>query len=113
MGFELVPFGGSTWSLKTVPTALTGADVEGVVLDVLDELKEVGASNSADEVLDASLSCAACHTVVRANDRLGREEIAALLREMDQIDFGAHCPHGRPVFAEWSEQELARLFHRT
>jgi DNA mismatch repair protein MutL len=113
MGLELAPFGGSTWLLKTVPRALSGADVEGVLLDVLDELKDVGATNSAAEVLDASLSCAACHTVVRANDRLGREEIAALLREMDQIDFGAHCPHGRPVFAEWSEHELARLFHRT
>jgi DNA mismatch repair protein MutL len=40
------------------------------------------------------------------------EEVSALLRQMDEIDFGAHCPHGRPVFVEWTDVDLARLFHR-
>jgi DNA mismatch repair protein MutL len=40
-------------------------------------------------------------------------EIKALLRAMDEIDFGAHCPHGRPVFVEWSDRELGALFHRS
>ena len=61
----------------------------------------------------ALLSCAACHTVVRAGDRLTRPEITALLEQMDRIDFGAHCPHGRPVFVEYSAATLAKMFHRT
>ncbi len=113
VGFELEPFGGSTWLLKSAPTALAGAEVERIVRDLLDELAELGASSSFDETIDAMLSCAACHTVVRAGDRLGREEIRALLEQMDEIDFGAHCPHGRPVYVEWSSTELGRLFHRS
>jgi DNA mismatch repair protein MutL len=112
-GFELEPFGGETWLLKTAPAALGTSDLSALVLDVIDDLKEVGESSSIEERIERMLSCAACHTVVRAGDRLDNLEIGALLRQMDQIDFGAHCPHGRPVFVEWSAAELGRLFHRT
>jgi DNA mismatch repair protein MutL len=113
LGFELEPFGGATWALKAAPTALRDADAARVVLDVLDELAEVGQTTPAAEALEALLSCAACHTVVRAGDLLSKDEIRALLAQMDEIDFSAHCPHGRPVYVEWSARELARLFHRT
>ncbi len=113
IGFELEPFGQGTWLLKTVPTAIGQPKLERIVIDILDELKDVGASTSFEESIDLLLSCAACHAVVRAGDRLTNDEIAELLEEMDRIDFGAHCPHGRPVFVEWSAAHLARLFHRT
>lgn len=114
LGFELEPFGGQTWAVKTVPTALGGADVARVLLDVLDELRELDRGRTpVDDALAAALSCAACHTVVRAGDRLSKDEIRALLVQMDEIDFGAHCPHGRPVFVEWSARQLAAMFHRT
>ncbi|MCC7386806.1 MAG: DNA mismatch repair endonuclease MutL [Deltaproteobacteria bacterium] len=113
LGFELEPFGGSTWILKSVPAALGRVDVDRLLRDVLDELKEIGEARApVSDAMDAILSCAACHTVVRAGDRLAREEIKALLVQMDEIDFGAHCPHGRPVFVEWTERDLAALFHR-
>lgn len=113
IGIELEHFGGRTWVVKSAPTALGKVKLERLVLDLLDELKDVGEASSHDEAIEALLSCAACHTVVRAGDRLTNAEIADLLRQMDEIDFGAHCPHGRPVFREWSAEELARMFHRT
>jgi DNA mismatch repair protein MutL len=114
LGLDLEPFGGSTWILKSVPAALARADLDRMLLDVLDELRDLDrAQTPIVEAMDAILSCAACHSVVRAGDRLTKEEIRALLEQMDQIDFGAHCPHGRPVFVEWSDRELAAMFHRT
>jgi DNA mismatch repair protein MutL len=113
LGIELEHFGGSTWRVKSHPAALGSADLESLVLDLLDELKDVGETTPLVEVVDAMLSCAACHTVVRAGDRLTPREIKELLAQMDEIDFGAHCPHGRPVFQEWSEHDLAAMFHRT
>ena len=113
LGFELAPFGGRTWLVKSTPAALVGADVERLVLDVLDELTEVEQTTAFDDHIDAVLSCAACHSVVRAGDRLSRDEIQALLQQMDEIDFGAHCPHGRPVFVRWTGDALAKMFHRT
>ena len=113
LGFEITPFGGPTWLVKSTPAALVGAHVEQLILDVLDELSTVEQTTPLDDQVDALLSCAACHSVVRAGDRLSNEEIRSLLVQMDEIDFGAHCPHGRPVFVQWSSADLARLFHRT
>lgn len=113
LGVQLEPFGGSTWVVKSYPVALGAAKLERLVLDLLDELKDVDQTTPFEERLQALLSCAACHTVVRAGDRLTRPEITALLEQMDRIDFGAHCPHGRPVFVEYSAATLAKMFHRT
>jgi DNA mismatch repair protein MutL len=113
IGIELEPFGGNTWLVKSRPAAIGGANLETLVLDLLDELRDVGETTPMKETIESLLSCAACHTVVRAGDRLTAGEIKELLIQMDEIDFGAHCPHGRPVFVEWSERELASMFHRT
>ncbi len=113
LGLELEPFGGNTFLVKSRPAAIGSANLESLVIDLLDELKEVGETTPMKDKLESLLSCAACHTVVRAGDRLSNPEIKALLLSMDEIDFGAHCPHGRPVFVEWSEQKLAAMFHRS
>lgn len=113
VGVEIEHFGGQTWLVKSSPAALGAAKLERLVIDLLDELKAVERTTPVEEQMEALFACAACHTVVRAGDQLGTREIEALLAQMDEIDFGAHCPHGRPVFVEWSEGELFRLFHRT
>lgn len=101
------------WHVTAVPAALKHAKLDRVVLELLDELRDLPEATSVQERLDALYSCAACHGSVRAKDRLHNEEISALLKQMDAIDFGAYCPHGRPVFVEFSEGELAKLFHRS
>ncbi|MCK4691283.1 MAG: DNA mismatch repair protein MutL, partial [Desulfuromonadales bacterium] len=62
--------------------------------------------------LDEILILLACHGVIRANQALTREEIKALLLELDQVDFRANCPHGRPVMQRLSLTEIERLFRR-
>lgn len=111
-GLETEPFGELTWQIKSVPAVLDAASASTLVVDLLDELEEVGAAMTVEERLDALCSRAACHAAVRAQDRLTNSEIAALLADMDTIDFGAFCPHGRPVFVEWSRIALEKLFHR-
>ena len=113
IGIELEHFGGSTFVVKSRPVAIGNASLERLVTDLLDALEAFGdAAMSPDEVTDALVARAARHTAVRAGDRLTPAEVKALLRALDAIDFGAECPQGRPVFVEWSEREIARLFHR-
>jgi len=50
--------------------------------------------------------------VIRANRKLAMDEMRALLKELDQIDFATQCPHGRPVIVEFSRAELEKLFRR-
>jgi DNA mismatch repair protein MutL len=113
VGIELEPFGGNTWAVKAAPVALKQAALGPLVVELLDALDALDATTPLEEVFERLMACAACHSVVRAGDRLTIPEMKALLRQMDEADLGAHCPHGRPVFVRFGATELARLFHRT
>ena len=54
----------------------------------------------------------ACHSVIRAHRKLEIDEMRALLRELDQIEFATQCPHGRPVVVKFSRDEIERMFKR-
>lgn len=113
LGFDLEPFGDKTFALKAVPRLLNEAEAERLVRDVAGEIAAVGKSALVEEALDEVFAVMACHSVVRANQTLGSAQISALLRELDQVDFKAHCPHGRPVMKRLSLAEVERMFKRT
>lgn len=112
LGFELEEFGQRAFAIKAVPQLLQQVDAEALLRDVAGELAAIGSSELVDEALDRVLMTMACHTMVRANQVLGREQMLALLRDLDSIDFSSRCPHGRPVFARLTQADVEKLFHR-
>ncbi|MFB6262943.1 MAG: DNA mismatch repair protein MutL, partial [Bradymonadaceae bacterium] len=112
-GFEVEHFGGQTWAVKSVPAVLEDADLETVVRDALDELADLGQTERLDEAMNAVLSRIACHSVVRGPTPLTDEECESLLEQMDEIDFRANCPHGRPVYYRMPLEELEKAFERS
>ncbi|MDT8421099.1 MAG: DNA mismatch repair endonuclease MutL [Desulfuromonadales bacterium] len=112
LGFELEPFGGKSFALKAVPALLKGGQSGQLVVDVALELERIGQSGQLEEKIDDILILMACHGVLRANQALRREESLALLRELDSVDFNAHCPHGRPVVQRLTLAEIEKLFRR-
>jgi DNA mismatch repair protein MutL len=76
------------------------------------ELAHVERSTELRQNLEERLMTIACHSVIRANRKLSKEEIEALLRDLDRIDFATQCPHGRPVLVQFSEEQLERMFKR-
>jgi DNA mismatch repair protein MutL len=111
-GLEGEPFGDGTFLLRTVPRLLRGHDVGALLRAVASELVENGASMAADHATDAVLATLACHSAVRVGQRLGPEQVRALLDSMDTVDVNAHCPHGRPVAVELSRARVESLFGR-
>lgn len=111
-GFEVDHFGGSSYAIKSVPAMLEGADHEQLIKDAVDELGELGESERLAEAVNSLLSRMACHSVVRGPTELTREECESLLEQMDQIDFRANCPHGRPVYYRMPMVELEKSFER-
>lgn len=112
MGFELMPFGGNAFALKSVPGILAGARYERVIRDAIDDLSNLGRTQSVDDAIEAVISRMACHGSVRAGDQLTPEEADALFAQMDRVDFAANCPHGRPVFFKMTLEELEKRFDR-
>lgn len=112
LGFELEPFGGRSFTLLAMPQLLAGADAARLVLDMAEELAQVGRGGTLDAAIDQVLMRLACHAMIRASQPLSRPEMEALLSELAAIDFGSHCPHGRPVVRRLGRGEVARFFHR-
>ncbi len=112
LGFDVEPFGGSTWQVMAVPAVLAGANIERLIRDVVAELADLGTTTVAEARLDLLFSTMACHTVIRAGDVLSEPEIRALLEAMDDVELGANCPHGRPVSVTIPFSDLARRLHR-
>lgn len=111
-GLEVEHFGGDTFVIKSVPAALSNKNIRGLVRDIADELAHAGRTKSMDELMDSLLSRMACHSAVEGGDYMDPGEIAALLRDLDSIDFSSNCPHGRPVFVMLNQIEIEKMFGR-
>ena len=111
-GFTLEPFGPSSYAITSVPALLPEGDYTQLVRQMVAELAEVDTSSRLRQHLEDRLATMACHSVIRANRKLGMEEMRALLRDLDQIEFATQCPHGRPVLIELSRDQLEHMFKR-
>jgi DNA mismatch repair protein MutL len=54
----------------------------------------------------------ACHSVVRAGERLEVAEMTTLLERLHACENPMHCPHGRPTIVRLEPDAVARLFKR-
>lgn len=112
LGFTVEGFGPNTFVIKAVPALLPPGDYREIMRGMIAEIAEVGESKKLEQGLEERLATIACHSVIRANRKLEKEEIRALLNELDQIDFATQCPHGRPVLLEFTQEQLERMFKR-
>ena len=112
MGFEIEPFGRGGFLVRQVPALLAGRDVAALLGEVLDELALFGKSGRLEEVFNEILERVACHAAIRAGDALSREEMEALVAQLEQLDINLYCPHGRPVWVEFPLRELEKRFKR-
>jgi DNA mismatch repair protein MutL len=113
IGFELEPFGGSTLMVSAVPRMVAEKGAIGLVRDILADIAELGTSAAFQDAVDELLSRVACHSVVRGFHTLEARQISELLRSMDETDFAASCPHGRPASHVIRLSELEKIFKRT
>jgi DNA mismatch repair protein MutL len=110
-GFDVEPFGETTFIVRSVPAFVENAGEEKLLRDVLERLAEEKPPDEAalGRILAATL---ACHRAVRAGQTLGVEEMNGLLAELARTREPRVCPHGRPTFVRIGFGELERRFGR-
>lgn len=96
----------------------SAADVHPLMIkaqSVRDELSGLGIHPSSLEgtaVYHLFFATMACHSAVRAGDPLNEELVRRLLSRAGDVDFFAHCPHGRPVMRRFTDKDVASWFMR-
>lgn len=112
LGFDVTRAGPGALHVRSIPALLANAEPEGLLRDVLGDLREHGQSRRVANARDELLSTMACHGAVRANRRLTVPEMNALLRDMEITERSGQCNHGRPTWARFSLAEIDRWFLR-
>lgn len=112
LGFVIDRLGPEQVNIREIPTVLKNANIESLVRDVLADLIEHGSSERIEEEQNEILSTMACHGSVRANRLLTREEMNALLRDIEITERSGQCNHGRPTWMQMSLKQLDNLFKR-
>ena len=64
------------------------------------------------ERIESVCGTLACHSSVRAGRRLTRDEMDALLRQMEATPHSGQCNHGRPTYVELKLADIEKLFGR-
>ncbi|WP_394690501.1 DNA mismatch repair endonuclease MutL [Hoeflea sp.] len=111
-GLVLERFGPGAIAVRETPAMLGETDVAGLVRDLADEIAEWDSTGGLKERLEAVASTMACHGSVRSGRRLTREEMDALLREMERTPGSGQCNHGRPTYIELKLSDIEKLFSR-
>ncbi len=111
LGVEVRAVGDSAVAVHGVPELLVRAEPARLVRDLVAEVSRT-AGRPFRGAVDLVLATMACHGSVRAGDALSADEVMALLRALDDVDFAGHCPHGRPLVMRMSFGELERKVGR-
>lgn len=112
LGLELDRIAPEQISIRQVPALLKNADTENLVRDVLSDMLEFGSSERIEQQQNELLSTMACHGSVRANRLLTRDEMNALLRDIEATERSGQCNHGRPTWMQMSLKQLDNMFKR-
>jgi len=113
LGLVIEPFGGGAIAVQETPAILGVVDCKKMLVDILDELADMGSSQTVQSQIDAILSRVACHGSVRSGRIMRADEMNALLRDMENTPHSGQCNHGRPTYVELKLGDIERLFGRT
>ena len=115
LGFEVEPFGGNSFQLRSVPLGVKAGRAPEVVRSLAEQLASETFSvkqHPADVVREKLRAMVSCKAAIKAGDPLSVAEMTGLIEEMLEVEHSNYCPHGRPTRVKLDDRALERLFHR-
>jgi DNA mismatch repair protein MutL len=117
-GFELEPFGGEAFVVRSVPASVAQKHIkaqggaEAVLREIVDEMVEKTVSRRLLLPAEEVLITASCKMAVKAGDPMTMPEMRALIADLLKSENPYTCPHGRPIIVELPNGDLDRKFGR-
>lgn len=113
MGFTLREFGGNSFIISAIPALAGQSNPADLLTDVLEQFGSESNRRETGDKIDTILSTMACKAAVKAGTALSEKEIDGLLHRMAKANLFSHCPHGRPVVKQFSQNDIKKWFYRT
>jgi DNA mismatch repair protein MutL len=111
-GFEVELFGTRTVAVKTAPGGVRPADVEKMLVELLDQFQREEQALNLEKIRAKIAASIACHAAIKINMPLEQNKMEWLLKELAKTECPMTCPHGRPVVLKYSVKEIQKAFKR-
>jgi len=111
-GCEAEPFGPHTIAIKAAPAGLSGAGLERMIHEVLEQPAATAQSDNLESARTRIAASIACHAAIKVNMPLDPARMEWLLQELARTDHPTSCPHGRPIALRYSWKDIQRAFQR-
>ncbi|MBP6017204.1 MAG: DNA mismatch repair endonuclease MutL [Candidatus Promineofilum sp.] len=112
LGFEIEAFGPNAFSIRAVPAILSRSDPGEALAAVVADLENE--TTPLQSEIEALVIKRVCKTAaVKAGQSLTRDEMEAMILQLEACEVPHTCPHGRPTLIHLSAALLARQFGRT
>ncbi len=112
LGFDIEEFGNNSYLVRSVPAISIKTPAKQLLIDIISELQSLGSSAQLEVKKELIRKTIACHSAVKAGDRLSPQEMSQLIKDLFSTDNPLTCPHGRPTMVRISEEELKKRFAR-
>lgn len=113
IGFELEPFGGESFLIRSVPAVMRKKNALTVLRDLVDELVDGIGHGCLKDTRDEVLILCSCKMAIKAGDPLTHDEMEKLLHDLAETENPYLCPHGRPITLVLGRSDLWRKFKRS
>jgi len=111
LGFEVEPFGPTTFRVRAIPSALLGSDPAAAVRVLVEDFEED--ESPLRDVVEERVAARVCkRAAVKAGQAMSPEEQKKLLADLETCISPRTCPHGRPTMIHLSVDLLERQFGR-
>ncbi|MBR4675721.1 MAG: DNA mismatch repair endonuclease MutL [Victivallales bacterium] len=107
LGFQIEPFGGTTFIVSAVPAGFDNQNIAEMVRDIIDDLRRSSVTSRQSAI---HLAQTACRYAVSAKTNLSDEEIKALMEGLAQCEMPYSCPNGHPTMVHITYAELEKRF---
>ena len=110
-GFDLDNFGAGSVIVRGAPMYIEINEISDAILEIADYI--VNNRKSIDnKKLDWLYHNIACRAAIKAGNKSSNEEIIALVKTLFENPEVKYCPHGRPIFVDFSKKFIEKQFGR-
>lgn len=111
IGFDIDDFGVGSVIVRSVPMYIEPYEIPDTVLEIAEYI-----GNNKKEIdskkLDWLYHNIACRAAIKAGNKSSKDEIITLIKTLIENPEVKYCPHGRPIFIDFSKQFIEKQFGR-
>jgi DNA mismatch repair protein MutL len=101
----------SSLVISAIPTILNSSESVDFIKDIVENF-DVGAEIDVIDKIKQKIANIACHNSIRFGQKLSRDEMFAMIKQMENVESIHQCNHHRPSFAKISKMQLKKMFER-